>query len=142
MTRTPETAAQLDRAIDGLLQGPVPVEVGELASTARLLCDVLPRLHPRFSFEEMLAARLLAAAGAGAPSDGNGARVVVTAPTPLRSTVDGASPAPDRLSEAVDRRRRSLLAGGAIASGISLAVPIAGAALVVWRRSRSPGGLP
>ncbi len=40
--------------------------------------------------------------------------------------------------EAVERRRRNLLAGGAIASGVSLALPIAGAALVVWRRVAFP----
>ncbi len=141
MTGSPETAARLDRAIDRLLQGPVPVEEGELVGTARLLCDALPRLHPRFSFEEMLAARLLAAAGPGASGAGGGAADAATVPTPLRSVVEGAGVGSDQLTAAVDRRRRSLLAGGAIASGISLAVPIAGAALVVWRRSRSTGGL-
>ncbi len=140
MTRATETAAQLDSTIDRLLQGPVVDERGELTSTARLLCDALPRLHPRFSFEEMLAARLLAAA-AGAPSAGGAAHVAASAPTPLRMTVEGASLRSGDGTRAVDRRRRSLLAGGAIASGISLAVPIAGAALVVWRRSRSAGGL-
>jgi hypothetical protein len=38
-------------------------------------------------------------------------------------------------------RRWSLLAGGAIASGLSLAIPLAGAALVAWRRSRPTGGV-
>ena len=130
MRGTSQTPARLDATIDALLREPsVPAAMQEeaLTATARTLRDALPRLHPRFSFEELLAARL-AAAG----------RVVDAAalpePTPIRPTASGL--------EAVDHRHRVLLTSGAIASGVSLALPIAGAALVVWRRSRSSGGLP
>ena len=126
MTGTRETAAQLDSAIDMLLRGPSgPRVVGEsgLIVTARLLRDTLPRLHPRFSFEELLASRLAAA------------RRSPVEPSPMEPTPIG------RSLDAAERRRRGLVAGGAIASGVSLALPIAGAALVVWRRSRSSGGI-
>ena len=144
MTGTRETAAQLDNAIDSLLRGPDgprPDGAGELAATARVLREALPRLHPSFRFEELLAARLAAARRMlveGAP---------LPAPTPIRAdiTVAEAAPLEDhesaQLAEAAERRRRSLVAGGAIASGVSLALPIAGAAIVAWRRSRSSGGL-
>lgn len=140
MTERIETAARLDAAIDTLLRGsPAPVlpDEGELVATARLLRGALPRMHPRFGFEELLAARL-AAAGRAAHA---GSAAVVTAlpePTPLRPSTDLEAPPANGFDAAA---RRRLLAGGAIASGVSLALPIAGAALVVWRRSRSSGGL-
>jgi hypothetical protein len=146
MSRTRETAVQLDSAIDALLRGPVvpaAADEGELTATARLLRDALPRLHPRFSFEEHLAARLAAArrlATRPGPTE-------LPEPTPLRPALAFAEPgsadvdqdAPHDPGEAsvADHRRRGLVAGGAIASGVSLA----GAALVVWRRTRSSGGL-
>jgi|GEM_PF-2060011 len=143
MTGTRETAAELDSAIDTLLQrpnGPGADEDGELVATARLLREALPRLHPRFSFEELLAARLRAArrwreAAAQGPS--------AAGPTPIRPAVAVEPVVLDEAAatEAAERRRRGLVAGGAIASGVSLALPIAGAALVVWRRSRSSGGI-
>ena len=142
MTGTHETAAQLDSAIDsiiGVTRGPVALEETELVATARLLRHSLPRLHPSFSFEDLLAARLAAArrmelapATAPAPS---------VAPTPIRPGLEIGAPGATMHDEAHDRRRRSLVAGGAIASGVSLALPIAGAAFVVWRRTRSSGGL-
>jgi len=152
MTRTPETAAQLDTAIDailrqrGVLRSPAE---GELVATARLLRDALPRFHPRFGFEELLAARLAAARRRersehvpeptdirpGAATTGPGADVHRRG-----DTAEGADLGQDT-ADGIDRRRRGLVAGGAIASGVSIAVPIAGAALVVWRRSRSSGGL-
>ena len=65
MIRPEETATQLDSAIDTILRsphGPRALEdEGELVMTARVLRDALPRLHPRFSFEELLASRLAAA---------------------------------------------------------------------------------
>ena len=141
MTGTRETAVQLDHAIDRLLRGPDvprPDVDGELTATARLLRDALPRLHPRFSFEELLAVRLAAARRQGDSAS-------APEPTPIRPALVSAAPdasAPDRApADADDRRRRGLVAGGAIASGVSLALPIAGAALVVWRRSRSSGGI-
>jgi hypothetical protein len=136
MTGSLETAAQLDTAIDDLIQGPTgprPVSEGELSSTARLLRDTLPRFHPRFSFEEHLAERLSVLRDsrlAQSPEE----PISIEHASNIRSEADSAD-------EATDRWRRGLVAGGAIASGVSLAIPIAGAALVVWRRSRSSGGL-
>lgn len=140
MTGAPETATQLDAAIDSLLreQGPArPTSEGELTATARMLREALPRFHPRFSFEEHLATRLAVLRRASVSS-----QLEAPIPIPLRSLTD-ADDADDGADEldAADRRRRGLVAGGAIASGVSLAIPIAGAALVVWRRSRSSGGL-
>jgi hypothetical protein len=136
MTRIDEKAFELDRAIDTILRGQagsVPAhDGGELTATARLLRDALPRLHPRFGFEEHVAARLAAAARPAAESQ------PAPEPAPLRpallvpaavETEAAAAPA------VVEHRRRGLVAGGAIASGVSLA----GAAIVVWRRSRSGG---
>jgi hypothetical protein len=133
--------ALLDRAIEALLEdrpGPVPAETAELLATARLLRDRLPRYHPRFRFEEHLAARLAAVGGPAGdtPAADAGAPTPRAAAIVLLPVVDGArSVAPPA------RRRRSLLAGGAIASGVSLAIPIAGAALVAWRRGRAGGSL-
>ncbi len=106
-------------------------------ATARLLRRSLPRLHPSFGFEEHLAARLAAARRMElAPATAGAA----TAPTPIRP--DTAIEPTDVADQSVpDRRRRNLVAGGAIASGVSIALPIAGAALVAWRRSRSSGGM-
>lgn len=133
MRRVSEAPIELDRTIDALLREgslEVPDAEGELAATARLLRDTLPRLHPRFTFEQHLAARL---AGARAPEPTTASAV----PVPIGPQVvlpDVAEPAP--LSGPGDHRRLGLVAGGAIASGVSLA----GAALVVWRRTRSSGG--
>jgi hypothetical protein len=155
----------LDLAIDGLLEehpGPLPAETAELLATARFLRDRLPRYHPRFRFEEHLAARLLAAGRIVSAPAGHG-------PTPERAAPLGqvletrhvAAPDPgdqggssggtivwlssprdgDASAAETTRRRRGLLAGGAIASGVSLAIPIAGAALVAWRRGRAGGSL-
>lgn len=135
-------AADLDLAIDDLLAdrtGPLSVEAADLLATARLLHDALPRYHPRFRFEEHLARRLSAA------------RRMSPDPTTLsRRPAETEDPAPPivRLpyvaatgtAASTPRRHRGLLAGGAIASGVSLAIPIAGAALVAWRRARAAGG--
>lgn len=140
MSRTQETAAQLDHDIDTIIgdaRGPVAPDEGELVTTARLLRRSLPRLHPGFGFEELLAARLAVArrmelAPAGAS---------VAAVTPIRPDIEVAPAAEFTDDEVPDHRRRNLVAGGAIASGVSLALPIAGAAIVVWRRTRSSGGM-
>jgi hypothetical protein len=134
MSRIEHEAAQLDGVIDDLIHGPagpVPLDDEGLAATARLLHEALPRLHPRFSFEEHLAARL---AATGRPETAATSGAAMPSITPM--TV----PPPD-VPGTADRRRRSLVAGGAIASGVSLAIPIAGAAWVAWRRSRSSGGI-
>ena len=142
MSRTQETAAQLDRAIDTIIgdgRAPAPPDESELVTTARLLRRSLPRLHPSFGFEELLAARLAAARRMElAPA---GTAVAVMAPTPIRPGLELEPPADPAQAEGPGHRRRNLVAGGAIASGVSLALPIAGAALVVWRRTRSSGGM-
>jgi len=135
MTEVRETAARLDAAIDTLLQdpsGPRPVSDGGLVATARLLHEALPRMHPHFGFEELLAARLAAR--------GMHAAAALPEPTPIRTEL-AATESAQAAAAAAERRRRGLVTGGAIASGVSLAIPIAGAALVVWRRSRSSGGI-
>ena len=139
MTRVQQQAMELDSAIDSILRnGPEPISPDEdrLVATARLLRRSLPRLHPSFGFEEHLAARLAAARRMESAS--------ATMPTPIRQDIEiepPEAPAVTAEDEAHERRRRNLVAGGAIASGVSLALPIAGAALVAWRRSRSSGGL-
>lgn len=136
MTGTPETEAQLDTVIDSLIRDhgrTALVAGGELTATARLLYETLPRFHPSFSFEEHLARRLAALRTTPA------AETPLPPPTPIGSRQQMTQHTP--ASAAADRRRRGLVAGGAIASGVSLALPIAGAALVMWRRSRSSGGL-
>jgi hypothetical protein len=142
MSRTRETAAELDSAIDVLLRspaGPVATDEGELIATARLLRDALPRLHPRFGFEEHLAARLAAARRLTESPVG---QAVPAEPVPLQPSLSSAEPTaasrvPKPAAAVAEHRRLGLVAGGAIASGVSLA----GAALVVWRRTRSSGGL-
>jgi hypothetical protein len=141
MTRDPLNASQLDRAIDVILaDGRAPAALDEgLAATARLLRRSLPRLHPSFGFEEHLAARLAAARRMELASATAGAATAAAAPIPLHAAAE--AEVPDEVVHETDRRRRTLVAGGAIASGVSIALPIAGAALVAWRRSRSSGGL-
>ena len=129
----------LDLAIDGLLEdrpGPVRAETAELLATARLLRDRLPRYHPRFRFEEHLAARLAAAGRPGSTTAGSA--VATDVPGGTLAWLPGP---PAGGSAQPGRRRRGLLAGGAIASGVSLAIPIAGAALVAWRRGRAGSSL-
>ncbi|MDQ3554209.1 MAG: hypothetical protein M3395_07360 [Chloroflexota bacterium] len=92
--------------------------------TADLLDRVLPRFRPSFGFEERLAGRLRSEA-AGAASIAPGELVAFPGAVPLSNASVDAS----------DRRARSLLVGGAIASGVS----IAGAALLAWRRGRASG---
>jgi hypothetical protein len=131
MSERRSTDAKLDSAIDLLLgrgARPVPVDDDGLMAVARLLAEELPRFQPRLGFEELLVERLaIAAAGTRAATRPD--------PVPLHDP-DPSEPARDS-----GRRRRGLVAGGAIASGVSLAIPIAGAALVVWRRARATGGV-
>ena len=144
MTASLEAAEQLDTAIDALLRDEASSrEVGataELAATARLLRDVLPRFHPRFGFAELLATRI-AALGRDRAS-GRDRSVAGTTVEPIPFPVSPpASPAVTESDGSSRVRRRSLVAGGAIASGVSIAIPLAGAALMMWRRGRSHGGL-
>jgi hypothetical protein len=135
-------AADLDLAIDDLLADrdrPLPMETADLLATARLLRDALPRYHPRFHFEEHLARRLAAARRASTDPI-TLARRPAQVEEPAASVVRLPYVAASETAASSPRRRRGLLAGGAIASGFSLAIPIAGAALVAWRRSRAAGG--
>ncbi len=146
MSRELQTPTQLDRAIDVILQdGRTPAALdGGLVATARLLRRSLPRLHPSFGFEEHLAARLAAARRMELAPAGPGSSVAAASavPTPIRPELAEGSPDGAAADvETQERRRRNLVAGGAIASGVSIALPIAGAALVAWRRSRSSGGM-
>ena len=128
-------AQRLDAAIDLLLadRSPGPSStVAGLDDTARILASSLPRLHPRFGFEERLARRLRGEAGALRLSDQDRAWATV-----LAFPVGEESEATD--GSGIDRPwrpgRRSLI--GALASAASLALTLAGAAAVVlWRRAR------
>jgi len=140
-----QAAARLDDAIDRLLAQRAsawPVEEEPTLATARLLRDSLPRFHPRFGFEELLARRLAETAPparetappagktSGRPADGAAEPVALQLVVPC-----------DDIPPAGQRRRRGLLAGSAIASGLSLLIPIAGAALLAWRRGRAAAGI-
>ncbi len=106
-----------------------PVPSTELTPAIRLTADlldrVLPRFRPSFRFEERLAGQLRSEAAGGAASVAPGELLAFPgAVRPSNASID-----------ASDRRARSLLVGGAIASGVS----IAGAALLAWRRGRVSG---
>jgi hypothetical protein len=143
MTVDSENSARLDIAIDSLLRDEArPGALGpesDLLETARVLRDALPRFHPRFSFEERLAGRLATAGRAQAW----GSVVASATSSPPEPIPFPAAVAVLPSAEAVmaSRRRLGLVAGGAIASGVSIAIPLAGAALLMWRRGRSSGGL-
>lgn len=142
MSGTDVAALRLDRAIDALLRGeriadaqeePLDAATSSLAAVARSLHEVLPRFHPRFGFEETLATRLSRPLSADA-----------SAAVPIPFPAAAASGRGQDARRVWERYRRELVAGGAIASGVSIALPLAGAALVKWRRSRSsstPRGL-
>jgi hypothetical protein len=141
----PDSASRLDVAIDALLAGRAALlsaeepEDLELLTTAKLLHDGLPRFHPRFGFEELLARRLAVERvghGPGAHADD-----VRSAPTASSETLHHRALEADATVTRGSLRRRILVAGGAVASGLSLAVPLAGAALAAWRRSRPSGGV-
>lgn len=142
MTVDLEAATRIDSAIDSLLRDDVGLSpVGsehDLLDTARLLRDALPRYHPRFGFEERLAGRLATPGRTpieDALADGAGPRFE---PIPFPAV---AAAFPGRVAATLPRRRRGLLAGGAIASGFSIVIPLAGAAVLIWRRGRSSGDL-
>ncbi|CAN5779845.1 hypothetical protein BH24CHL8_BH24CHL8_04410 [soil metagenome] len=127
-------ARATDFYLDGLLArrgtGPGALSVvADLPLAIRGVADLLdrslPRFHPSFRFEERLADQLrAAAAGRATPAH---AGVVVAFPDIV--------PPDDALRESGERRARSLLVGGAIASGVSLA----GAALLARRWGKGPG---
>jgi hypothetical protein len=111
-------------AADERLHPAIPIAVG------RLIRD-LPRFHPSFRFEERLALRLAEVAaslrrGEEPAEDGTLLALVVDVGE------DGGDPSWDARVEAM----RPMLIRGAITSA---AVSLAGAAFVVWRRSRPPG---
>jgi hypothetical protein len=147
VTARADEARLLDEAIDAYLGlGPAPDDARpdpELAATARLLADVMPRFHPRFGFEERLAHRLSAGGSWVATERASGSpdRGVIQAATPMPAIVEPSRPRSWR-------GRRALLRGGvlasgvALASGVSIALPLAGAALVRRRRARAAGRAP
>ena len=109
----------------------------DVRSAAAILERRLVRFHPSFRFEEALAARLRTAARRQSLT----ASGSVTEPPPARPAEsdiavvafpDAGAPARDTdpLAWTSDARPRTLIVGGAIASGVSLA----GAALFAWRR--------
>ncbi|MFV2063800.1 MAG: hypothetical protein ACC726_09860 [Chloroflexota bacterium] len=134
-----ETASQLDAAIDSLLRGGPSLAVAgaeqDLTETARLLRDVLPRFHPRFGYEELFVRRIAVLGRDGAAPSEVSCRPGTAEPIAFPVPGGASSGAAD------ERRRLGLVARGAIASGLSIAIPVAGAALVMWRRARSSGGL-
>ena len=121
-----DAAHRLDTAIDELLAGRSDARVADddpLVGTARVLGARLPRLHPRFGFEEQLARRLRADS-----ADDHGD--VLDFPL-----VDGATDLSAAFEQAWRPGRWSVI--GAVASGISVAITLAGAVFVViWRRAR------
>lgn len=135
MSTTDETAFELDVHIDRILRGEgtrpqstaTATPEGELVATARMLHEVLPRFHPRFGFEAALAARLTQR-----PEAARGGQ-------PIAFPVASVSERALDVRHVWARHRREFVAGGAIASGVSIVIPLAGAALVRWRRSRSSG---
>ncbi len=141
MTEERSTAIELDLAIDRILRGelaPVEADRDPLLATARLVREALPPFHPRFGFEEHLARRLAAARlPARGSEEASPTRIGPRLALPdtdlpvLAASAGRAAP----VTVGPGPRRRGLVAGGAIASGVS----IAGAALVVWHRSRSGG---
>lgn len=131
-----------DRYLDSLLaahargvdRGPTPADPeAAIRRTADRLASDLTRLHPSFRFEEALAARLVDAAIRMRRAGGiDAASFVVPLP--------GDEPWTDRF-DADDRNRRlavarrPVLIGGALTS---VALSVAGAVYVAWRRNRNP----
>jgi hypothetical protein len=124
-----------------VLVAPASVPLSIRAS-ADLLDRSLPRFHPSFRFEERLAGRLRTDAEGRGTVVGRGATL---ASGPVRMGGDvvpfpGVTPAFGASRYVADRRARSLLVGGAIASGVSLAgAAFAGAKLRARRRGRATG---
>lgn len=117
----------VDRYLDSLLTRR-PAEATDLApelrSTAEALVAALPRYHPSFRFEEALATRLAAAAGANGGSEAAGE--LIPFPQAVVTVRD-----PDGHPGAF----RPAVLGGVLTSA---AISLAGAAFVAWRRSRAP----
>jgi len=128
-----EELVQVDRYLDALLASRFALreaaepDVDEDVRTAAVAVQrALPRFHPSFAFEERLAHRLRST---GTDSPGT---LIAFLPRARATTADGAS-------LPVERRGRGVLLGSAIASAVSIAgVSLAGAALLVRRRGKSP----
>lgn len=120
-----DAARRLDTAIDELLAGRSDAPTTDddsLEGTALVLGSGLPRLHPRFGFEERLAQRLRSEAT-------DTGTTLVSFPRVERRFEDADA------ARTWHPSRRSVI--GAIASGISVAITLAGAVfLVLWRRAR------
>jgi hypothetical protein len=129
-----DEADRLDAAIDAVLADHSfgsSSDAASLEDTAGLLASSLPRLHPRFGFEERLVHRLRDAAGGLHLSDQDRAWATVLA-FPVSEPDDEG---PETTERSWRPGRRSLI--GALASAASLALTLAGAVVVVlWRRAR------
>ncbi|MBA3234437.1 MAG: hypothetical protein H0T59_00410 [Chloroflexi bacterium] len=118
----------------GVDRGPTAADPdAAIRRTADRLARDLTRLHPSFRFEEALAARLVDVALRMRRAGGTDAASFVV-PLP------GDEPWTDRFdADDRDRRRavarRPVLIGGALTS---LALSVAGAVYVAWRRNRTP----
>ncbi|CAN5466566.1 hypothetical protein BH24CHL9_BH24CHL9_00360 [soil metagenome] len=142
MTPRSDEARLLDSAIDALLGlGPERDEgepEAELAATARLLAELMPRFHPRFAFEERLARRLSTGRAAVASAGASDATPPGSIRTPgVEAFAGGGGPRRPWLDPRALLRGSALALGVALASGVSIALPIAGAALVRRRRARA-----
>lgn len=106
----------------------------DLSHTAKLLYASLPRYHPPFAHVERLARRISRApfeVPGAEPSAGPGPRAVSLESMPG----ERAFRAFGQEGAVVQRHARRLWL--ALASGVSIAMSLLGAALIVWRRARS-----
>ena len=134
-----DAARRLDRAIDDLLADGSGATGDEdpLTGTALVLGSRLPRLHPRFGFEERLAHRLREVAAAPSwniarpRSDGEDEPSTIV---PFPHVDVAASEGLEAMPRSWHPGRLSLI--GAIASAVSLLITLAGAGLVIRRRIR------
>jgi hypothetical protein len=108
-----------------------------LRATAQRLTSELPRFHPSFRFEERLALRLAQAAAAMRLPVAAGGENVVVPLADRRSPPAAGEPARTSLVPASERAPvpRPVVIGSVLTSA---ALSVAGAAFVVWRRSRPP----
>jgi hypothetical protein len=133
-----EDALRLDAAIDvwladRSLQARADDEIIDdgVGGTARVLASSLPRLHPRFGFEERLVHRLREEAGALRLSDQDRGWATVLAFPIGEQDDDG----PGTSERSWRPGRRSMI--GALASAASVALTLVGAVFVfLWRRAR------
>jgi hypothetical protein len=111
----------VDRYLESLLAR-APRDTSDVPADLRATADALatlPRYHPSFRFVEALSGRLMSAAsGPGTPAD-----ILAFAPIERPAAADPRG------------HVRPVVIGGVLTSA---AISLAGAALVSWRRARSP----